>query len=391
MLREYEALQAQLDVRIDPDRPAGTLSIADQQSLEIMRGLAVDAKILILDEPTASIGLHEREALYATVQKLRARGVAILLISHDLDEVFHLSDQITVLREGQKAGTRRANEWTRDALIGAMLGERRSATVAASRASTWEPTEEKIIEVTQVTVPGKVHGVSFAVKRGEVLGIAGLVGAGRTELLRALVGMEPGSSGSLCLKGKTMGLPPDPRTAREAGIALAPEDRKRQGLVLGLPSYANVTLPNAWRSAQAGLLSTREELKRATPVTDRLGLQKGALKRDARTLSGGNQQKLVLAKWLEMNIAVLLVDEPTRGVDIGAKVELFGVLESLARSGVGVVMVSSEIEEVMDHSDRVLVLSRGRLIGEVPGRTTSKDDVIRMIFAAEPDSGRQHT
>jgi ABC-type sugar transport system ATPase subunit len=391
MLREYEALQGQLDVEIDPDRPAGTLSIADQQSLEIMRGLAVDAKILILDEPTASIGLHEREALYATVQKLRARGVAILLISHDLDEVFHLSDQITVLREGQKAGTRRANEWTRDSLIGAMLGERRSATVAASRASTWEPTEDKIIEVNEVTVPGTVHGVSFAVKRGVVLGIAGLVGAGRTELLRALVGMEPSSSGSLCLKGKTMSLPPDPRTAREAGIALAPEDRKRQGLVLGLPSYANVTLPNAWRSARAGLLSTREELKRATPVTDRLGLQKGALKRDARTLSGGNQQKLVLAKWLEMNIAVLLVDEPSRGVDIGAKVELFGVLESLARSGIGVVMVSSEIEEVMDHSDRVLVLSRGRLIGEVPGRTTSKDDVIRMIFAAEPDSGRRHT
>lgn len=387
MLKDYEALQEQLDVRIDPDRPAGTLSIADQQSLEIMRGLAVDAKILILDEPTASIGLHEREALYSTVQKLRARGVAILLISHDLDEVFHLSDQITVLREGQKAGSRRADQWSRESLVGAMLGERRSAAVSTKRASTWQPTEDKLLEATDVIVPGKVHGVSFAVRRGEVLGIAGLVGAGRTELLRALVGMESGSSGKLSIKGAHIPWPSDPRTAREAGIALAPEDRKRQGLVLGLPSFANVTLPNPWKSSRAGFLSARHEINRAQPVTERLGLQKGALKREARTLSGGNQQKLVLAKWLEMNVTVLLVDEPTRGVDIGAKVELFSVLENLARSGVGVVMVSSEIEEVMDNSDRVLVLSRGRLIGEVAGRTTSKDDVIKLIFAAEPESG----
>ena len=387
MLKDYEALQHQLDVRIDPDRPAGTLSIADQQSLEIMRGLVVDAKILILDEPTASIGLHEREALYSTVQKLRARGVAILLISHDLDEVFHLSDQITVLREGQKAGSRRANEWTRESLVGAMLGERRSTAVSTRRVSTWQPTEEKLLEATDVSVPGKVHGVSFAVKRGEVLGIAGLVGAGRTELFRALVGMEPGSSGKLRINGKHIPWPSNPRTAREAGIALAPEDRKQQGLVLGLSSFANVTLPNPWKSSRVGFLSERHEINRARPVTERLGLQKGALTREARTLSGGNQQKLVLAKWLEMNVTVLLVDEPTRGVDIGAKIELFTVLESLARSGVGVVMVSSEIEEVMDNSDRVLVLSRGRLIGEVQGRTTTKDDVIKLIFAAEPDSG----
>jgi rhamnose transport system ATP-binding protein len=205
-----------------------------------------------------------------------------------------------------------------------------------------------------------------------------------------MVGMEPGSSGKLRIRGRELGWPSNPRTARELGIALAPEDRKRQGLVLGLPAYANVTLPNPWKGSRAGFLSPRNEMKIARPVTERLGLQKGALKRDARTLSGGNQQKLVLAKWLEMNMAVFLVDEPTRGVDIGAKVELFTVLADMARSGVAVVMVSSEIEEVIDHSDRVLVLSRGRLIGEVEGRTTTKDDVIKMIFAAEPESARQH-
>jgi rhamnose transport system ATP-binding protein len=390
MLKDYDALQEQLDVDIDPDQPAGRLSISDQQSLEIMRGLAADAKILILDEPTASIGLHEREALYSTVQKLRSRDVAILLISHDLDEVLYLSDQITVLREGQKTGSQRRDKWTKDTLVGAMLGERRSKEIAAKRASTWEGSQEKLLEVSNVCVPGKVQSVSFNVKRGEIVGIAGLVGAGRTELLRAMVGMEPGSSGKLRIRGRELGWPSNPRAARELGIALAPEDRKRQGLVLGLPSYANVTLPNPWKGSRAGFLSPRNEMKMARPVTERLGLQKGALKRDARTLSGGNQQKLVLAKWLEMNMAVFLVDEPTRGVDIGAKVELFSVLEDMARSGVAVVMVSSEIEEVIDHSDRVLVLSRGRLIGEVEGRTTTKDDVIKMIFAAEPESARQH-
>jgi ABC-type sugar transport system ATPase subunit len=389
MLKDYHTLQEQLDVEIDPDQPAGLLSISDQQSLEIMRGLAADAKILILDEPTASIGLHEREALYSTVQKLRSHGVAILLISHDLDEVFYLSDQITVLREGQKTGSQRRDDWTRESLVSAMLGERGSAKIPPKQPPSRAANEEKLLEATDVCVPEKVHSVNFTVRRGEIVGIAGLVGAGRTELLRAMVGMEPGSSGKLRVRGKVVGWPTDPRMARDLGIALTPEDRKRQGLVLSLPSYANVTLPNPWKSSQVGFLSPRSEMNRARPVTERLGLQKGALKRDARTLSGGNQQKLVLAKWLEMNMAVLLVDEPTRGVDIGAKVELFGVLEGLARRGVAVVMVSSEIEEVMDHSDRVLVMSRGRLIAEVEGRTTAKDDVIKMIFAAEPDSARQ--
>ena len=391
MLKDFHALQQQLDVNIDPDEPAGRLSISDQQSLEILRGLAADAKILILDEPTASIGLHEREALYSIVRKLRSRGVAILLISHDLDEIFQLSDQITVLRDGLKAGSRRRDEWTKQNLVDAMLGERRGRAISTERRRASPADQEKLLEVSDVSVPGKVQGVSFHVKRGEILGIAGLVGAGRTELLRAIVGMEPGSSGKLRVKGKDIGWPTSAREARELGIALAPEDRKRQGLVLGLPSYANVTLPNPWKGSHSGLLSARSERERARPVTERLGLQKGALKRETRTLSGGNQQKLVLAKWLETKMAVLLVDEPTRGVDVGAKVELFAVLEGLAKSGVAVVMVSSELEEVMDNSDRVLVLSRGMLIGEVEGGTTSKDDVVKMIFAAESVSGGQHT
>jgi ABC-type sugar transport system ATPase subunit len=390
MLKEYARLQQQLEVDINPDQPAGLLSIADQQSLEIMRGLAADAKILILDEPTASIGLHEREALYSSVRKLRSRGVAILLISHDLDEVLELSQHVTVLRDGQKAGSRPREQWTKQGLVYAMLGDRRASAIAIQHKPPPKQ-QEKLLEVSNINVPGMIEGINLSIGRGEIVGLAGLVGSRRTELLRAIVGMEPGSSGKLRIKGKETKWPTGPRAARKLGIALAPEDRKHQGLVLSLASYANVTLPNPWKASQAGLLSSRREIARARPVTERLGLQKGALRREARTLSGGNQQKLVLAKWLGMNMDILLVDEPTRGVDVGAKRELFTVLDDLAKSGVGVVLVSSELEEVMDNSDRVLVMSRGRVIGEVEGRKTSKDEVIQMIFAAEPDSARQHS
>jgi ABC-type sugar transport system ATPase subunit len=382
MLRDFQTLQRQLDVNIDPDRPAGRLSVADQQSLEIMRGLAADAKILILDEPTAAIGPSEREALYVIIRRLRSHGVAILLISHDLDEVLDLSDRITVLRDGRAVGSKPRDEWSKAGLVEAMLGEGRAANVAAQVRQAQAHGDE-LLRAENIRVPGKVDDVSFSVKRGEIVGFAGLVGSGRTELLRSLVGMEPGSSGKLSVSGKEIGWPRNPRSALHHGMALAPEDRKRQGLILGLPSYANVTLTNPWKGSRFGLLSPRSEINRTRPVTERLALQAGALKRRAKTLSGGNQQKLILAKWLEAKVDILLVDEPTRGVDVGAKMELFGVLESLAESGVAVVLVSSELEEVVANSDRVLVLSRGKLVGEIEGRTTTKEDVLKIIFAAE--------
>ncbi len=385
MLKEFRTLQEQLDVKINPDQRAGSLSIADQQSLEIMRGLVADTKILILDEPTASIGPSEREALYAIVNRLRARGVAILFISHDLDEILNLADRITVLRDGGTVGSKRRAEWTKASMVDAMLGESLEAALQTHPKRAL-PAVHETLRVANVTVPGKVHGVDLSVRRGEILGIAGLVGSGRTELLRAMVGMEPSSTGTMILDGKEVPWPRFPRAARDLGIALCPEDRKRQGLVLSLSSYANVTLTNPWKGSQFGLLSPRREIARARPATDRLALQAGALKRRAKTLSGGNQQKLVLAKWLEAGVKVMLVDEPTRGVDVGAKVELYSVLESMAQGGVAIVLVSSELEEVVANSDRVLVLSRGELIGEIQGRTSTKEDVIKMIFAAEMTS-----
>jgi rhamnose transport system ATP-binding protein len=386
MREQFRLLSEMLDVAIDPNAIAASLSIADQQSLEIMRGLAVDARVLILDEPTASIGMGEREALYAAVRKLRAKGVAILLISHDMDEVLALSDRVTVLRDGRTAGSRKRNAWTKAGLIQAMLGES-SSTPAATESAPRAQFGLELLRAENVHVPGKVYGVSVSLRSGEILGIAGLIGSGRTELLSALVGMQLGSSGELSIRGRAVGWPKGPRMARNLGIALAPEDRKHQGLVLGLSSFANVTLTNPWRASRFGVLSNERELARARPVTERLALQKGALLKQARALSGGNQQKLVLAKWLEAAVDILLVDEPTRGVDVGAKVELFNVLANLARSGVAIILVSSEIEEVLSHSDRVVVLSRGRLIGELEGRKSTKEEVLKMIFASEEMGG----
>jgi ABC-type sugar transport system ATPase subunit len=382
MLARYAALSEQLGVRIDPHALGGSLSVADQQSLEIMRALAAEAKVLIFDEPTASIGLTERQALYGIVRRLRSRGVAILFISHDLSEVLRLSDRITVLRDGKLVGTRPTADWTKDALVTAMLGETLAAAAPRARKRL---VERETLRVEDVQVPGKVHGFSFGVAAGEIVGIAGLVGAGRSELLRAIAGVEPNASGTMTVNGKQVRWPRNSRAALRCGIALAPEDRKAQGLCLSLPAYANVTLTDPWKATRFAVLRTPREVKVAQPVAERVALQPGALKRVTRTLSGGNQQKLVLAKWLETQVKVLLVDEPTRGVDVGAKAELFAALEALAATGVAIVFVSSELEEVVDHSDRILVLSRGKLVGEFDGPTSSEQDILNVIFAVEKE------
>lgn len=378
MEERFKALATELGVEVDLSRRADRLSIADQQSLEIMRGLLADAKVLILDEPTAAIGADERQALYRIVRRLRSRQVAVLFISHDLREVQQLADRISVLRDGCLVDTRLTQKWTRDALVEGMLG----ANVAATRRTTRErDNREEVLRVENVCVPGKVEDVSFRLDAGEILGLAGLVGSGRTELLRALAGADPQASGRLYIAEREVHWPRQPRTAIRYGIALASEDRKKDGLCLGLPAYANVTLTDPWKSARAGFLTTSAEVAAATPVVERVALQKGTLRRSAKALSGGNQQKLVLAKWLAARVKILLVDEPTRGVDVGAKMEIFTALRALASTGVGIVLVSSELEEVVDNSDRLLVLSRGRVVGELCDPASTEEDVLKLIFA----------
>ncbi|MEZ5101824.1 MAG: sugar ABC transporter ATP-binding protein [Thermoleophilia bacterium] len=364
-----------MDVELSPSARAGSLSIADQQTLEIMRGIESAARVLVLDEPTASLALHEREALYKVVASLRAHGVTIVLISHDLDEVLAMCDTVTVLREGRKVATEPSASWTKQTLIAAMLGE--DVSLQASHRRT---AGDELLHAEVIDVPGVLADVSLTVRAGEILGIAGLVGSGRTELLRALAGLDPASTGRLRIAGEDVSWPRSPRAALRLGIALAPEDRKHQGLVLGMPAYDNVNLTSLGKVAVSSVLLRRREVERAHALGERVRLQRGAERRTTRLLSGGNQQKVVLAKWIDRDVRVLLVDEPTRGIDIGAKAEVFALLDSLASQGMGIVMVSSELEEVVAHSDRVIALGGGRVIGEYEGARLTQASLMASLF-----------
>jgi ABC-type sugar transport system ATPase subunit len=379
MEARFRARCAELDVTIAPGARAGSLSVANQQMLEIMRALEAEHRILIMDEPTASLGPHEREKLYETARRLRDSGTAIIYIAHDLDEVLMLCDRVSVMRDGALVGSEAASAWTKETLVGAMLG------AAMAKATAHEPSEgaEEVLRVEALSVPGLVYDVSFSLRKGEILGIAGLVGAGRTEILRSLAGCQPGASGRLHLDGTARSLPSSVRAALALGIALAPEDRKAEGLVLSQSGHVNVTLTDLGRIARGPLLRFDKRRRDAEAIARSLAFDPARLGALTRTLSGGNQQKLVVGKWLHRPPRVLLMDEPTRGIDVGAKAEMVTVMRRLAREGMSIVMVSSEIEEVLDNADRVLVLAKGRQRALLPRAEATLARVLNLIFAVE--------
>jgi ABC-type sugar transport system ATPase subunit len=378
MLTRYAELARRMGVSIPPGARADTLSVAEQQALEIMRAIQADARILALDEPTASLAVHEREALYRNIRALADRGVTVVFVSHDLGEVLSLSDTVTVFRDGRRVDTRPAASWTRRSLVEAMFGERVVTHVDRKRL----PGQE-VLRCSGLDMPGVLDGVELTLRRGELLGVAGLVGAGRTELLRSLAGLERAASGELWIDGKSVDWPRTPRQALALGIGLAPEDRKTQGLVLGMTVHANINMTRLSAVSTAGYLRPAQERRRAGGLARRMRLAESTLGRPARTLSGGNQQKAVLAKWLDRGLSVLLVDEPTRGIDLAAKAEVFSLLDALAAEGLGVIMVSSELEELVDHCDRVVVLARGRSVAELGAGELDEGAILRTIFEVE--------
>ena len=378
MRERFRSLCSEFGVTIAPNALAGDLSVADQQVLEIMRALESAARIVVFDEPTATLAPHEREALYSIIRRLSERGVAMIYISHDLDEVLQLADRVTVLRDGRKVESRTAGDWTKHALVNAMLGRTASMNVPKTREKTAE-----ILQATDVHVPGFLDGVDLTVHSGEIVGIAGLVGSGRSELLRALAGLDPASTGKLRIDGRDVRWPRSPRHALTAGIALAPEDRKTQGIVPQLSVADNINLPSLSSGAHFGFLRRGKVLHAAGTRADRVALNRAVLDRPVSTLSGGNQQKALVARWIERGVRVLLVDEPTRGIDVGAKVEVFTLLDALAANGLGVVMVSSELEEVIDHSDRVVAIARGNVVAEFGSRGLEVKDVLSALFNVE--------
>ena len=386
MRKRYNELCARLDVSVPADVLAGELSAAQQQLLEITRAIALDAQILLLDEPTSSLDETEREGLFRLLRELRSAGRTLVLVSHNLDEVLDLADTVTVFRDGQLVAQRPTREWSRTELVDAMLGEEKSdrihgaLTGKSAPANTGSAAGAPILSAN-ITVPHRVHDVSVEAHAGEILGIAGLVGAGRTSLLRALAGLERHATGTCTIDGRQLPLPRNPRAALRAGIAMIPEDRKAQGLVLALPAAENIALSSLWQVSTAGFISNRK-LKQATQKPGvAVGFDPGRMGATAASLSGGNQQKLLVARWRLVGPRVLLADEPTRGIDIGAKQEVLGALGEMAGEGRAVIVVSSEIEELIAICDRVMVLAQGHHVTTIArGPELNTTNLLRAAF-----------
>ncbi|HEX5148757.1 MAG TPA: sugar ABC transporter ATP-binding protein [Candidatus Limnocylindrales bacterium] len=373
MRRQATALFDELDVRIDVTASVRGLSMADQQLIEIAKALSVEARVLILDEPTASLSTHEVERLFTIVRRTREKGVAVLFVSHRLDEVFELCDRATVFRDGRHVITAATAGLTTADLVRHMVG--RAVTLFPK---TETRTGEVLLEVRNLSDADAFRDVSFSVRAGEIVGLAGLVGAGRTEIARVLFGIERPVAGEILIEGRAVSFS-SPSQAMDAGIALVPEDRHQDGLVLDFSIANNVTLPILSRLFRGLLTKGRTERDIAQEYVDRLDVRTTGVAQLVQALSGGNQQKVVIAKWLATKPRVLILDEPTRGVDIGAKVEVHRIMSELAATGLGIVMISSDLPEVLAMSDRVLVLHEGRLAAELARDEASEE---RVMFAA---------
>ena len=381
MRAQVNELFARLGHRIDPDRPARGLSIADQQMVEIAKALSFDARVLIMDEPTAALSGVEVDRLFAVARSLRNAGAAVLFISHRFDEVFDLCERVTVLRDGQYVSTDRVADVNVDDLVRRMVGRDVSSLYPKGDSDTGDV----VLRVEGLTRQGVFADVGFVVRSGEIVALAGLVGAGRSEVVRAVFGVDRYDAGTVHVDGTR--LPPArPRAAMDAGLALVPEDRRQQGLVMAMSVARNTTLTRRWALSRFGLMNRSAERRAAKEATERFKVKAGDLDDPVSTLSGGNQQKVVLAKWLSTRPRVLIVDEPTRGIDVGTKADVHQLLSDLAADGLAVLMVSSELPEVLGMADRVLVMHEGRLVADIPADRASEESVMFAATAQEAGS-----
>lgn len=363
-----------------PSKLVGELTIGRQQMVEIAKALSTEAKVLIMDEPTSSLSGRETERLFEVVKDLRKRGVSIIYISHRLGEVIELADRVTVLRDGKNAGDLAKNEITHDNMVRLMVG--RDVSKIFNRKPT--TAHEVLFKVTNLVTPTwPQHRVSFEVRAGEIVGVSGLVGAGRTEVLRCLFGIDRALSGTIEMDGVTLQLD-KPYDAIRNGIGLIPEDRKKEGLVLELPISANIGLAGLRKNQFAfGFLNKRQESDDAAKMIQQMRIRTPNAAQIVQFLSGGNQQKVVIGKWLALGPRLLLLDEPTRGIDVGAKQEIYRLMEDLAAQGLAILFVSSEMEEILGMSDRVLVMHEGRISGELARKDLSEEAVMYLATGKE--------
>ena len=372
MYAEAQRLFDGLGVRIDPRRPALGLSIADQQIIEIAKAISLDAKVLVMDEPTAALSGVEVQRLFTVARRLRDEGRGLVFISHRFEEVFDLCDTVTVMRDGAYVDTLPVSETSIDHMVELMVGREVGELFPKTPATLGDP----VLEVRGLTSPGVFHEVSFTVHAGEIVGLAGLVGAGRSEIARAVFGVDGYQSGEVLLHGEPVPAR-NPRAAIAAGMAFVPEDRRRQGLVVDASVSRNIAGVIRTRLSRGGLLTQRRENGAVAPWASRLEVKTSALDADAATMSGGNQQKVVIAKWLATQPTLLIIDEPTRGIDVGTKAEVHRLLSDLAGQGLAIVMISSELPEVLGMADRVLVVCEGELTAEMTQAEATPESVMR--------------
>ncbi|MCP4944892.1 MAG: sugar ABC transporter ATP-binding protein [Planctomycetaceae bacterium] len=365
----------QIGLAVEPTTPLSDLSIGQRQMVEIAKAMSVGARVLIMDEPTSSLSSAEAERLFEVVKDLRKRGVSVIYISHRLGEVKSLSDRVVVLRDGENAGVLDRDEITHDNMVRMMVG--RDVSQFYSREAL--PIGDVVLSVDRLRTPTwPEHEITFSIRQGEIVGISGLVGAGRTEMLRTLFGVDDPVAGTVAVDGKIIDLK-SPIAAIDAGIALVPEDRKLNGLVIDMSVRHNIGLAALSRNRLAGgFLNRAIEKRDATQMVRDLRIKTPNDSQITRFLSGGNQQKVVLGKWLSMMPKILLLDEPTRGIDVGAKQEIYQLMEKLAKEGLAVLFVSSEMEEIMGMSDRTIVMHEGRITGELQRSELSEESIMQL-------------
>lgn len=374
MYQEVERLFDSLGVRMNVYTPVQGLSVADQQMVEIAKALSFQSRVLVMDEPTAALSAHEVQTLFTIVRRLRERGVAILFVSHRLEEIFALADRVTVFRDGARVATAPITEVTTEELIRQMVGRTMETLYPKS---VVEP-GEVVLEVRHLTREGVFTDINFQVRRGEILGFAGLVGAGRTEIARVLFGIDRASAGEIFINGKSVQIR-SPKDAMRHGIAYVPEDRHQHGLIMDFSIAKNMTLPVLRQTSLLGLVNRQRERELATAYTDQLHVRTSGIDQLVKALSGGNQQKVVLAKWLITQPTILILDEPTRGIDVGSKAEVHRIISELAGEGLAIILISSDLPEVLAMADRVLVMHEGRVAAEF---SHAEADQEKVMFAA---------
>jgi ABC-type sugar transport system ATPase subunit len=381
MYARAEELLARTGAAMDVRRTVGELTIAQQQMVQIAAAIGSGARVIVFDEPTSSLSQHETEKLYELIARLRAQGVTAIYVSHRMEEIFKLCDTVTVLRDGRHVATQPLATLDRAALVQLMIGRRVDEYFPAHAE---QQAGHELLRVEQLSSPAGFADVSFTLCAGEVLGVAGLVGAGRSELAQAIFGLDPQVTGRIRVRGTPVAIR-SPRAAMALGIGLVPEDRKRQGLVLSMTAASNTTLPTLASLARLTFVNAGAERAVARTFFDRLRVRASGPDAATAGLSGGNQQKLVLAKWLAARCSILMLDEPTRGVDVGAKSEIHGLVDELAAKGAAILLISSELSEVLNLSTRILVLRGGRVAGELPRARATQDAVMRLMAGVASD------